>query len=396
MSFTKEQLQDLQNRAGWQDIINDLEEIVKTDDADIMQYHFFIKAVSVSKSVKLFSLAYFCFVKANKLANNNSKIIKDLYTNIEPVIDFLGYRFFDDANSRKIPEENYLQARFILQIKENKYFEAVKTINQLIDKTPKVEYYLQRSKIYYLQRRFKETINDYNTAIALSPVKSKLYYQRGEIKQKLKDFDGAEEDFSKAILINPNISLYYYTRGVLYQDKKMHKNAVEDFKKAVRLDNNDEYAYQELAWSTHKLNRSEEAENYINEAISINNKNCSSHFIKGLICNSLRKYEEASESLERAIRTDNITDKQWSAKVWYQKAFADFKLKKIKEAESEIDYAMKLHQNIVTYILLAMEIRLFGKKDYKTAQDYCRQVLNLEPENQRARKAEAEIRNNIA
>ena len=371
MKLTDEQIDKLISNSRWREVIENLTGIIKTDEATLNNYAAFICAVSKGKYVNCFKAAFACFV--------------------QPIINFLGFQFFDEKNSNNIPLNIYYISRFMLFISSTKYNDALMTINKLINIEEKPQYYFQRSKLYSIQRKHKLALEDLNKAIELSANESLLYYHRAIVKQRINDIQGACTDLDNAINIQPNNCDYYILRGTLYENLEHYKNATDDFKKALRINPEKAEAYQEIAWCKYKLNKPSEGIAFINIATRLDEKNPSSYYIKGCLLNALLKYDEAINELEIALSLDNQSDKNWSSKIHYHKALAEFRLKKYNDAQYDINYAIKLNSKDIAFFLLAMDIEYFGLKDYYTAKGHAKTILSMDDHNQRAINAIKEI-----
>ncbi len=372
-------------------VIKELADVVNTEDAKFNELAGFIIAVSESVDKKNYALAFDCFVKVNLIRNANPILLRTLYSKIENIIKTLGLAYFDNTNSHKIPRDFYLRARFLIYVSSNKLVDALQTITALIKEKPLPSYYFQRSKIYVLQKKFKLAINDLDTALENASTDAMLYYHRGLIKQRLNDVPGALFDFDSAVNFSPNNSTYYYKRGILYENLGRFKNALDDFKKSVQLNPTNVLAFQELAWCKYNMKSFKEAMYFAEIATKLDFHNAGSHYVKGCIFTVVGMYKQALEELEFAAQNDNQSSKPWSARLWFQTALASFLDEQFDKARQDISKALRIRPNITAFLILAMDIEFFGKKDFYAAKGYCQLILKNDPENQRALAAKVQI-----
>ncbi|MBQ2644839.1 hypothetical protein IJG14_04615, partial [bacterium] len=155
MNLSDAQINNLLKNSQYEDVIKNLCEIVKTDNATFNNYYAFIEAVVSFLDTKNYPLAYNCFIKANFLENKNSENLKKLYKKAETIIKYLGFNYFNDNNTYKIQRDFYLRARFMLYMYATKYQNALDTLSVMIKENPSSENFYIRSKFYIMQNKYK-------------------------------------------------------------------------------------------------------------------------------------------------------------------------------------------------------------------------------------------------
>ncbi len=395
MKYTDEQIEKLLLDRDYFKVVDALVDIVQTDEATFHDHAAFIDAVSSAGYTDCYEIAFQSFIKANTTKNANPIVLKGLYLRIDPIIKALGFRYFDAENSHNIPRDFYLRAKFMLYIAASKYNDALVTISMLIDEDERPTYYFQRSKLYSIQKKYQLALMDLDKAVEMAPTDATLYYHRALLKQKLHDIQGAFFDFESAINFNSQNYIYYYSRGMLNESFEHYKNALDDFKKTIQLNPNYVQAFQEIAWCKYKLNYMKEALSFINIAIQMDKNNAGSYYIRGCINNTLMKHQEAAQDEAFAIKLDNQSNKMWTSRLWHQKAWAEFRMENYEQAEADINQALKLYNRNLAFLFLAMDIQIFGTKNFYNAMGICKEILKLDPDNQRALMAKKEIEDGI-
>lgn len=391
MSERSETIKNLRKSLQWGKLTEYLDKVVETTQAEYDDYSGYILGVLKSANKRCFAKAINCLIKAEKLKNADRKKIKNLYRISEPMIKFLGLKYFDENNSNKIDREFYLQARFMLLFQSKKNADAFKCLTTLVNEFGKSQYYFQRSKIYSILKKYKESLSDLNSAIKINSKEHEYYYNRAILKDKLHDDSGAYIDMGSAIDLDKENTEYYYFRAVISYNMQRFKNAIDDLKKAIQLEPKDIKLYQLLANCLQNTERTTEAFSIIEDSIEINGTDASNFYIRGTLYNQTKKYKEAIADFETALKYDNISDKRWTAKIWYQKAWAEFKLGDYKNAQSDISQALKFDDKTLAYYYLGMDIEVFGTKDFCNARGYCNKILQRYPDNRRAIAAQEQI-----
>lgn len=391
MSNREATINKLRKDMQWNKLVFFLEDIIDTESADFEDYSNYILAVIKSQQSKKYQKAIQCFTKAIRQTDTPPEKLKSLYKQSETIIKHLGLKYFDEQNSNNIDREFYLQARFVLLLNGSRQTEALNCLTELVNTFKKSQYYFQRSKVYAILKKYKESLYDLNSAIKINSKEPEYYYHRAILKKKLHDTSGAYIDIGNAIGLNTENKEYYYTRAVISAEMQKYKNATDDLKKAIILSPKDIKLYQELANCMQNSGKTSEAFSAINTALEINTTDASNYYIRGTLYNQTKKYEEAISDFEFALKYDNMSDKRWAAKIFYQKAWSEFKLKNYPKAQSDIIQTLKLDDKTLAYYYLAMDIEVFGTKDFYKARGYCNQILQKYPDNKRAKAAQEEI-----
>jgi tetratricopeptide (TPR) repeat protein len=120
----------------------------------------------------------------------------------------------------------------------------------------------------------RDTLSQFNQAVALNPRYTIAYFLRAVVKAQLKAPQGALSDYNQAISLNPQFAAAYNNRGNLKKDQLNDpQGALDDYSQAISLNPRDALAYNNRGiLKTTKLNDPKGALADYNQAISLNPK----------------------------------------------------------------------------------------------------------------------------
>jgi len=127
---------------------------------------------------------------------------------------------------------------------------------------------------HFYNREYDQALEQYDLAIAISPLRGQSYLQRGCVLAAQGDNERAIADFDKAVQYDPQLAAAFINRGRLRIAAQDLHGALEDFELAMNLKQNDPAVY---------LNR-------------------------GLCYAKLHVYPKAVDDLERVLKLTNHTD----------------------------------------------------------------------------------------
>jgi tetratricopeptide (TPR) repeat protein len=151
---------------------------------------------------------------------------------------------------------------------------------------------------------FKRAIEDFDTAIALRPGHAQAYADRGAALQELGDFRQAIEDFDTAIALRSADASFYYNRGLIYTKSRKIPRAIEDFTRAIEIDPGLKKTYYDRAIAYSILGRHTQAIKDLTVAIGIDPGYAYAYHNRGIAYAKTGKYRLAIEDLSRAISID--------------------------------------------------------------------------------------------
>jgi len=118
---------------------------------------------------------------------------------------------------------------------ENRLSDAIELYTQLILVSPNHYIYNHRGLVHFTLSDYNKAINDFTTAIQMSPKDTRVYTNRGLTYRMLKKYDESLKDFNKSLELNPLWPDTFYGRSLTYYDLGDIKHALEDCDKAISI-----------------------------------------------------------------------------------------------------------------------------------------------------------------
>ena len=118
---------------------------------------------------------------------------------------------------------------------ENRLPDAIKLYTQLILVSPNHYIYNHRGLVYFTLSEYEKAIDDFTTAIEISPKDTRVYTNRGLTYRMLKRYDDSLRDFNKSLELNPLWPDTFYGRSLTYYDLGDIQHALEDCDKAISI-----------------------------------------------------------------------------------------------------------------------------------------------------------------
>ncbi len=96
----------------------------------------------------------------------------------------------------------------------------------------------QRAFASSSEHKYKQAIEDYSSALDVTPGNSSIYEGRAYAEMMMEDYDSALKDYTKLIKLKPNEVGHYLRRSYIYEVKKDIPKAMADCTKVLKLDPN--------------------------------------------------------------------------------------------------------------------------------------------------------------
>ena len=251
------------------------------------------------------------------------------------------------------------------------YSNAIETDNSFADA------YMKRASLYGVLMRSRESLRDYNKAIALNPFSEYIYDKRSKLKMLAADYDGALQDIKEAISINP------YDAGLREQKLQdlialgSYEAALQEIDTVSSLGNISLSNLERSALIYFLMGDLDQSESVLAE-IPYGDFSPFAHDLQGLIHLQRLEYQKAVEAFSQAIEL-----KPDYALAYFNRALAlrslDQKSEALEDLTRATDLAADLRNVHFARALIRKEI---GDID-GAIQDYNRE-LNIDRKNSRA------------
>jgi tetratricopeptide (TPR) repeat protein len=208
---------------------------------------------------------------ALKIDKNNKQIIKMYFTtlielnNTKKAIDTILF-YFSLGLSKE--EKIFALSRLArLYIKIENYKNALECAQELkvLEGDKNIESKTLIAKIYFLNKKYQESLILYKELTQQEKSSSVLYYNAAISAYSLKDYDTSISLLDEAISIAPNLE-YYSQRGYGYIKKKEYGKARENYKYIISINKNDAIALEKLSYIEYKTGNKNEAMKYAKKA----------------------------------------------------------------------------------------------------------------------------------
>lgn len=185
--------------------------------------------------------------------------------------------------------------------------------------------------------KHEDAIRDFDHAIMLAPDYMASYYNRGISLAETGQPEKAINDLTKAIeLSKGSHAEIFIWRGLCFRELDKNEHAIKDFTEAVSIDPESKDAYLNRANTYKELDNLPAALRDINHVISMSPNIAGAYFDRSRLYDSMGKAERAYEDVERAIAIDpSIT------KYHYLKGLICSTLARYQDAVSAFSSAIK-------------------------------------------------------
>ena len=124
----------------------------------------------------------------------------------------------------------------LLLVKEKKFNEALKNLDQLIKiDNQNFKYYHLKGTIHFNFDEFSDAIKSFSSALTINKNDPNIYYLRGASYVKQTNYEEAKKDFNKAISLKENFSEAFFGLGVMYFENNESLLAIENFLKSIEF-----------------------------------------------------------------------------------------------------------------------------------------------------------------
>ncbi|CAD8051963.1 unnamed protein product [Paramecium primaurelia] len=151
------------------------------------------------------------------------------------------------------------------------------------------------------QRKFEESIIQFDKVIKLSPSNDEAYVNKSAALIELNQFEQGLQVAKIAIQKNPKNDEAYNKLGAALLNLNEQEEAILYFSKAINLNPKNEFAQFNMANLLRELDRPKEAIEYYNNAIKINPIDIEYYMEKAFCLQVLKKYQNAIKCFNQAL-----------------------------------------------------------------------------------------------
>ena len=170
--------------------------------------------------------------------------------------------------------------------------------------------YYKEGKLELAKEIFKKAVSsesktsedDFNIARSRYNL-AQIFEKEGEETLSLEEYKKALSIYQNLISKNPKYTYLYINLGVIYESLGSYELALDQFKKVLEITPNDALSYYNIAIILEK-NNLEEAQNYYQKALFLNNKLIEARLNLGIIYGKKGQFEKAAEEFKKALEQD--------------------------------------------------------------------------------------------
>lgn len=274
---------------------------------------------------------------------------------------------------KKSIEECYEQ-RAKAYFKLEEYINAEKDYTKLIQRGVKTyKVCVGRANVYNEMKKYKEAENDYLYAIKKNNKDASVFVNLGTLQIRLRKFENAAESIERALDLDPDNAWAWWRRGELYERTGNYKEAEKSYLMATEKDETKNMFWVELAALQVNLNKCEEAEKNIRKALELEANDGYAWCVRGNIFFRRSDYINAEKYYLESINRDDHNSVFFSNLVR-----AQIKLKKWKQAETNILIAIKLDSKSATVLETGGDL-YYSLDDLEKAKELYKAAIKLNP-----------------
>ncbi len=168
------------------------------------------------------------------------------------------------------------------------------------------EAHYQLALSYVQSGKVQDAFVELQKTIKINPLEKRAYYLLGLIYRRFDNKEKAEEMLKKAIELDPDYSEAHNALGVVYQSMALWQKAIEQFKLALKnpFYLNPEKPYYNLGTVYYRQGQYEKALRAYKSAIARRPEFHLPYYGLALSYNMLKRYGDAADALEQAIKLD--------------------------------------------------------------------------------------------
>ena len=159
---------------------------------------------------------------------------------------------------------------------------------------------------YYIEKNYQLAYAEFHKALQIDPNNKDALHGLALVHMEFQEYEIAKDLFLRTLSIDNNYADAWFNLGLCYQKLNMHKEAIDAFQRAL---NNPLFITQDKAYfgqglSLYRVGQYEEAKNSLDKAIKRNVLLIPAHLYLALTYQKLNQYSEAAKTLKNSIKLD--------------------------------------------------------------------------------------------
>jgi tetratricopeptide (TPR) repeat protein len=227
---------------------------------------------------------------------------------------------------------------------EGNYPEALRLINENIDKEPKNEWnYIERSQLYLEMGKAEDAYLNAEKAIIINPANGECYNTLGSIFQAVGDFENAEKCYTKAYDITPPDSTrirmaYILNRSTALGHMRKFDDAYKYAMVAYNADSNDIGVLNNLAALLDDVGKQEEGMRLLKKVVMLDSTFIGGYINIGFKYSQMGEYEKSLPYFDKAIALDPKTGITYN-----NRGYSKLKLGRLEDALKDVNHSLELY-----------------------------------------------------
>ena len=248
--------------------------------------------------------------------------------------------------------------------------QAIKELEKAIAIDPLyVRAYLERSLIYYRQKKWEFARKDTDRVLELDPFESIALYNKGTGYNNDGEQSKALEYLEKTVRYNPQHYSAWLTIGRIYLNQKKYTNAKESLQNAIKIKHGPQ-AHFFMGTVQYHLQNLDEAIRHYSLSIAFGNKSVVVYRNRGACYSEKKQYVKSIEDMDKVLE---MTPQDHT--VHNSKGYSYAKLGKFAVAQQSVDTALKIR---VTRAALDTKGEILNHRgQYKDALRISQQSLQI-------------------
>ncbi len=267
---------------------------------------------------------------------------------------------------------NRNSGRFISE-NDTTFSEEIRSISSKINKNPNdAELYYKRGNTFYFEKKFKDAIGDFETAILLNPKQALYHYKCSEslISMDSTNSNQTKEHLIKALEIKPDYPEASYLLAKYYLARQEYEKSIGLLKPLTQQPDFSDDAYVLMSIAFKEQKDSISAQKVIESALLKNPENFNAVMQKTLYLYA-KNDPNTEQWASKAVRMNEFNDE-----ALYTYALIMQKKQKYAIAIEYYDRAIKVNPNhILAHYNIAVIQSLFD--NYEESIDWCNKTLDL-------------------